>query len=138
MTHKICCVCKVEKPYDMFYPNRGKKNLRGGVMSLCKKCSCVKSRAWGLKNRDKVAYTKRENYLKKTYSLNQEEYTAMVDQVGGRCEICKREESNLHIDHDHTTGKIRGLLCLLCNTGLGKFRDNKEILREAIRYLDER
>jgi hypothetical protein len=60
---------------------------------------------------------------------------------GGCCKICKTHYSEfskrLAVDHDHNTGKIRGLLCLYCNTGLGKFKDSTKLLNEAIKYLEE-
>lgn len=62
------------------------------------------------------------------------------------CELCGEDEiadsrgvkKNLHLDHDHRTGKFRGFLCIRCNTGLGCFRDDEELLMEAISYLRER
>lgn len=57
----------------------------------------------------------------------------------GKCEICKGlvEHGSVNIDHCHTTGKVRGLLCHLCNKGLGAFKDNLEALRAAVTYLEE-
>tara|TARA_R110000744_G_scaffold336996_1_gene442270 strand:+ start:296 stop:640 length:345 start_codon:yes stop_codon:yes gene_type:complete len=53
-----------------------------------------------------------------------------------RCELCDNELTIQHIDHCHKTGKIRGVLCNGCNTGLGKFKDDVELMRKAIRYLE--
>ena len=52
------------------------------------------------------------------------------------CKICNKELTIKHIDHCHKTGKIRGVLCNACNTGLGKFKDDVEMMRKAIRYLE--
>jgi hypothetical protein len=62
----------------------------------------------------------------------------LLSAQDGRCAICGAERGTrrLAIDHDHTTGFIRGLLCVRCNTGLGSFRDDPELLRKAIEYLD--
>ena len=63
----------------------------------------------------------------------------MLGAQNGRCAICGRPETEaggLAVDHCHATGKVRGLLCTLCNTALGKFRDRTDILRAAIRYLE--
>lgn len=77
--------------------------------------------------------------LKATYGLDQEMYTAMLEQQDGRCAICGSLEI-LVVDHDHRLEKadpqaIRGLLCPNCNTGLGFFRDDPKALRSAIKYL---
>lgn len=68
------------------------------------------------------------------YGMTLKAYNDMVETHQGRCSICSME-ANLHIDHDHYTKKVRGLLCLQCNTGLGNFRDDVELLRKAIEYL---
>ena len=62
----------------------------------------------------------------------------MVETQEGKCCICQKVPNELHIDHNHDTGKIRGLLCFNCNTSLGKFEDSEELLMQAILYLRER
>ena len=59
----------------------------------------------------------------------------MVEQANG-CAICGNSDKRLHVDHDHATGKVRGLLCMECNVSLGKFKDSPELLRKAIVYLE--
>jgi len=65
----------------------------------------------------------------------------MVDDQDGVCAICGEPPGGrwkkLHVDHDHETGRVRALLCVSCNRALGWFRDNPEILRKAIVYLEE-
>jgi hypothetical protein len=81
----------------------------------------------------------RRKYLKFTYGITQEQYDDMLDEQNGGCFICdKITESNLHVDHCHTNGNIRGLLCSACNKGLGLFNDNPEFLRRAADYLEAR
>jgi hypothetical protein len=63
------------------------------------------------------------------------EYQRLIDKSGGRCAICENDEKDLVIDHDHKTGKVRGLLCRQCNSGLGMFGDSMDILKAAILYL---
>jgi hypothetical protein len=54
----------------------------------------------------------------------------------GACDLCGKQADNLHIDHDHSTGQVRGVLCSSCNTGLGKLGDTIEGLQRAITYLE--
>jgi hypothetical protein len=64
-----------------------------------------------------------------------EAYQRLVAKQNGRCALCARVPRGLHVDHDHETGKVRGLLCSTCNTGLGKFSDDPERLEAAARYI---
>lgn len=72
------------------------------------------------------------------HGLTVEAYDALMEVQGGVCKICGNPQIDkaLYIDHDHFTGRIRGLLCNNCNTGLGMFKDNSELLGNAIKYLD--
>lgn len=79
-------------------------------------------------------------YRLKRYGLTQEEYEALLVRSGGCCEICGVPEvsapkGRLHIDHCHSTGKVRGLLCQRCNHGLGHFGDDPQALIKAVLYL---
>ena len=68
------------------------------------------------------------------------EFDALLDSQGGRCAICRTEtaggKGGWHVDHDHATGRIRGLLCHGCNIALGYFRDDPDRLRAAMAYLE--
>ena len=79
------------------------------------------------------------------YGLTPEDYQLMFNNQNGVCAICKKPESvlnktgtvrNLAVDHCHITGKVRGLLCTNCNIALGKFQDDKNLLRDALSYLE--
>ena len=72
------------------------------------------------------------------YGLSVEELDAMLARQGGRCAICRDEpgDRRLGVDHDHATGRVRGLLCPRCNMALGLFRDNADALRAAAGYLE--
>ena len=77
--------------------------------------------------------------LQAMYGITLEEYNQMFADQNGNCGICKRNQSEftkaLSVDHCHTTGEVRGLLCDDCNMGLGKFKDDEFKLQEAIKYL---
>lgn len=78
--------------------------------------------------------------LKSRYDLSLEDFEHMLALQDGVCAICKRPENDkykrrLSVDHDHETGKIRGLLCHMCNTALGKLNDDPELFSSAARYL---
>ena len=74
------------------------------------------------------------------HGISSDDYNKMLSRQNGCCAICGDELENVKcvtcIDHDHETGKVRGLLCLLCNNGLGMFRDNPEVLMRAAEYLE--
>jgi hypothetical protein len=96
---------------------------------------------WRSENSEAHAMTAKYSKVKRKYGLSREEYDKLMEQT--HCQICEadlRERKNLtqygaHLDHCHTTGKIRGVLCGACNIGLGHFRDNPEFLRRAADYL---
>lgn len=82
----------------------------------------------------------RESTWKRRYGINRADYEARLRDQGGACAICGTTEigrghSYFHVDHDHTTGKVRGLLCDLCNRGLGYFKDSTKNLGNAMDYL---
>jgi hypothetical protein len=74
-------------------------------------------------------------HLMTNYGITYHEYMEMWRKQLGHCAICGILGKRLHIDHSHTTGKIRGLLCTNCNRGIGYFQDNPEFLRNAASYL---
>ena len=81
--------------------------------------------------------------LRRAYQITLEEYEAMLERQDGLCAICRGDNAQtkykrmLFVDHDHVTGKVRGLLCHRCNTGIGYMRDNISVLEAAISYLKE-
>lgn len=79
--------------------------------------------------------------LKRKYGLTLDDYKNILAEQKECCSICKVNQSNfnkkLAVDHCHKTGKVRGLLCQFCNQGLGNFKDNKQLLDLAIKYLEK-
>ncbi len=71
----------------------------------------------------------------KQYGITVEDYDAMLLAQDGRCAVCDRPMFGPHIDHDHVTGEVRGLLCRACNQGLGIFEDDVDRLLGALTYL---
>lgn len=73
--------------------------------------------------------------LKRKYKISVDKRDTLKDKQGGVCAICAQPGKSLCVDHNHTTGEVRGLLCSNCNTGLGLFGDNVQHLTQAIEYL---
>ena len=86
----------------------------------------------------------KNGHLQRTFGIDMTDYIRMAVEQKNLCAICGQPETQkrgdklktLAVDHDHTTGTIRGLLCSDCNTGLGKLKDDKAVLNAAIAYLD--
>jgi len=83
----------------------------------------------------------RWKYYETRYNLTQGQWQTLFDKQNGCCAICERPVQNtlrgyLHVDHDHKTGRIRGLLCTQCNTGLGQLGDTYEQVQKAADYLN--
>ncbi len=93
--------------------------------------------------RKRAPETRREQSLRKNYGIGATEYDAILARQGGGCAICGAgagslvRGEHLHVDHCHDTGKVRGILCTNCNTGIGKFKDNTDRMARAIEYLWE-
>lgn len=92
------------------------------------------NRDWQKRNYTSV----RNSRLKENYGITLDDYNTMFEAQGGVCKICGGKDKNgqaLAVDHDHQTGKIRGLLCGNCNRGIGFFQDSPELLCQAAEYL---
>lgn len=88
--------------------------------------------------REKNKAQKRDYKLRYKFGIDLEDYNQMLEQQRYRCALCQViVTGTLHVDHNHKTGAVRGLLCRDCNTGLGMFRDNIETLQQAIEYLSK-
>ena len=121
-------------------------------------CASHFSQKWNQDNKDKYNENGRSWYkrnaeqkriktrkLQELYGITFDEYVSMLDKQGGVCAICKRQERArnkidgvvraLAVDHDHETGRVRGLLCGSCNRGIAKLGDDPDRLRSAAAYL---
>mgnify|MGYP003342963757 FL=1 len=120
----------------LFIPNKGKN-------TKCCSGSC-NSKLWAKNNKDKVKDNKDKNQkwssLKRKYGLSKNDYLSLLLTQNYRCKICNNildNGSKTHVDHDHETGKVRGILCSKCNVGLGNFKDSIQNLYNAIQYLQQ-
>ena len=134
---------------------------------LNREASVAKTKKWQKANPEKVKATRkkwkeknpnyREEYYKKypekfkamrfkslmwriAVKMTYEEFKQLLKKQKNRCAICGKIETKrrISVDHDHKTGKVRGLLCQLCNTSLGGFQDNPKLLKKAIKYLNQK
>jgi N12 class adenine-specific DNA methylase len=78
---------------------------------------------------------RKDKQLKYSYGITEAQFDCLAEKQGHKCKICNEHVANLVVDHDHKTGKIRGLICHSCNKGLGFFKDNVNNLLNAIKYL---
>lgn len=145
---KYCSGCKEVHPLDRFSPDR---HLRHGVSHYCRESKQSRvtpatraanarlERARARRNPEAVA---RSNL--KLSGMTPETYDALLQSQNGVCAICRQAETSRHwggtlrrlaVDHCHTTGVIRGLLCARCNMGLGYFSESRERMQAAIAYI---
>ena len=97
-----------------------------------------RARKWRSENRERANAIARAGRIKSVFGITWDDYAAMLSAQGGVCAICKnpcKSGRRLAIDHDHSTGKVRALLCGGCNTGLGGFRENPASLVAAAEYV---
>lgn len=131
MQSKVCSKCKIRQPLAEFYVAYRSRRLE----SWCRSCKYKSDKARRTPESRKLE--NRSNILRK-YGLTIQGYDALLKSQGGVCAICGRTSTtgrNLAVDHDHTSGRIRGLLCDSCNGGLGLLQDSEEILEKALAYL---
>lgn len=140
MQNKKCTKCKELKLISEFTKRKASKD---GYRAMCK--CCVRTKLVH-KQKTQPDFIRGKN-LKARFNLSINDYNKLFLKQRGVCAICKNPEvikdvkgevKWLSVDHNHDTGDIRGLLCNACNTGLGKLGDSVDILKNAIKYLNER
>jgi hypothetical protein len=132
METKTCFRCKETKPVSEFYRSNTRYYQRE-----CKPCNRDRKYRWHKSDAGKrsTANTK----LKARFGISVEEYERMLAEQSGKCRICAQEVSymghKLAVDHDHASGKVRGLLCKACNLAIGNFKDDPALCIAAAEYL---
>ena len=162
---KVCKKCGVTKPLDDFYKMVGMRDGHRNECKACNLKAKAdrhrrnpepgreRARKWAQDNPERVAArtqryrddgrrqrNDRRYHLKRRYGLTVEQYDEMLAAQGGVCAICgrpPRDDISLHVDHDHETGRVRGLTCFRCNNALGDFNDDPRLLERAAAYLDD-
>lgn len=138
---RVCTGCNETKEVTEFYKRASRPS---GLVSRCKKCTDL---AQGiLQKTEGTRLYNRKSKLWKNFGLTLEAYNKLLEDQNGVCAICYKPEiflsrngflKNMAVDHCHKTGKVRGLLCHHCNTGIGNLNDSIELLKEAIVYLEK-
>ena len=156
---KRCKVCAEDKPLSEFYAAAGTCD---GYRLECNACNlaarAVKYREnprpaiervmrWQRDNPERVRATTdrfraagkkevsdRKSHLKRNYGLTLEAFDALLASQGGGCTICGRPDAD-NVDHDHETGRVRGILCFPCNVAIGLLHDSEERARSAAVYI---
>lgn len=149
---KTCKHCNLSKDLSCFAKHTKSKD---GLQSYCKDCHHNINALYRLNNKEKdkernKLYHKqkadivRDRHYKNRYAISYDYFLELVENQNKKCKICKidltlgdRKKTCAVLDHCHVTGKIRGVLCTMCNTALGKFCDSISILESAINYLEE-
>lgn len=139
MSTRVCKTCSEDKTFDAFPKN---KMYKDGIRPHCIECR----RKYEVESFHKHKHKRPYDYLKdkdkklqRTFGIGYEEYLIMLAAQQGGCAICGTTSTGKRkafaVDHNHATGKIRGLLCGNCNTGIGNLREDEGIMLRAIEYL---
>src|SRR4051812_36828660 len=160
---KRCVKCGVMKSLAEFYAERSARDGRRNDCKACNLAAKAarhaanpapgreRAKQWNRDNAERYAarmeqyrqsgkkkVADRKSHLKRTFGLTVEQYDEMLAAQGGGCAICRcppREDSSLHVDHDHRTGRVRGILCFRCNNAIGDLDESIDTVRAALDYL---
>lgn len=132
VAEKRCPKCGEVKPRSEWGNN---SSSHDGMPSYCKPCYNEWSRNNRNNNPTRQKELRRRAHLKFNYRMSTAAYLDMLQKQDGKCVICKTIKDILHVDHDHVTGKVRGLLCGECNLGIGKLKDSALVVLNAYKYL---
>lgn len=132
-----CKYCHVDKPIAEF--SKASRNS-SGVQSYCKSCAKTYHKKYKQLNPEKST----DAHYKRSFGMTLDDVRALLHTQNNQCALCNVELSvlqgrgfstNAHVDHDHITGKVRGILCGNCNTALGKLGDSIESIERVLSYL---
>ena len=141
---KTCNQCGEARVFSDFYPKSGARGkdyalTAAGYSNDCKVCTNQARKTYILNNPDKAKASDRAYHLS-NYGLTISEYNKMFNEQNGCCLGCEKHQTELKkrlcVDHCHTTGKVRGLLCTSCNAGLGQLKENVSIFNNLIKYIN--
>lgn len=131
---RVCRTCNTRKGMTDFHWVNGMRHRSRS----CKECWTSRARERRAADPEKYRLADRARALLAKYGITVKDYAAMWVRQGGECAICGTPlDENAHVDHDHATGVVRGLLCLGCNVGIGSFAESIERLWMAIHYLGD-
>jgi hypothetical protein len=142
---KTCPRCSVNKPASDFHRSQ---QTSDGLNSYCKPCTAEYGREYAPRRRSlrrsgdrraALRAAERKYRLDRKYGLTLDEYHEMLSAQGSTCAICEADEpggrGSWHVDHCHSGGHVRGILCFRCNFALGLLRDDPSIFSRAAEYL---
>lgn len=132
---KRCSKCREFRDLSDF---RKRNDVPDGLRYDCNFCHKKRDR----KRQERHPDIRRKNKYKLKYGITIQDYESLLKKQNNRCKICdtpisELKRKHLDVDHNHITGKVRGLLCNNCNRGIGYFKDNINILRKVINYLKD-
>jgi hypothetical protein len=141
-THKECSWCSEIKLHSEFHKD---KNAPSGCAYYCRECANAKTRSHHAKemslDSEQYQRRKKDSWVRNKYGITLEEYEQKLVKQGSSCKVCKipliPKGQHTHLDHNHSTGKLRDFLCTNCNRGLGHFQDREDLLFQAMCYLED-
>lgn len=134
---KECKTCNTEKELTEFFAC---SKTKAGYRPNCKTCTQEKDKARRQANPEKQRKIRRKAHLKAKYGVTPEWLEQRLEELDHKCPLCATpiaEGYNLAIDHCHTTGEVRDVVCRSCNIAMGMFKDNPELIEKAVQYLKD-
>lgn len=150
MKTKICAKCEKRKRLNQFSKCKSRYD---GLHVVCKKCDAHRLKLWRKENPNagrewfaahpeykklrlkKDPLMHRRHHLEYAYGITLDDYDVLFESQGKRCAICRRKKFQPVVDHNHKTGKVRGILCYCCNSALGFLSESPSIFKAALGYL---
>lgn len=134
---KLCKGCDRDLPLDVF---NKRASAPDGRAYKCCECDAQYQKKYQAQEhvKEKNREYHRKHHLERTYGVTPEQYAEMLFIQGGRCAACTSDGDGkkLHLDHNHETGEVRGLLCWNCNAAIGLLKEDVDRLRNLIAYLE--